>query len=429
MSEGGRGAVGLGWPGPRSTEALLLARETGAPMGPPRAGSPRGVVYHAGQGSTVVDVDGHRFVDLAAGFGALLLGHGHPRILQALTAQAETLLHALGDLYPSDTRLLFEQRLQEVLGLPEHQVILGQSGSDALTAALMTALLATGRPGLITFSGAYHGLSYAPLACLGLRPSYRQPFAEQLNPHVTEVTYPSEPEGAARSLETVRARLAEGGSGAVLIEPILGRGGCILPPPGFLAELAQVTREAGALLIADEVWTGLGRAGELLVSRAEGVEPDILCLGKGLGGGLPLSACLAHRDVMRSWSRPAEVMHTATFAGNPLAAATGLALLEALTEGELIERSSALGARFLAELREVATRLPELVEVRGRGLMLALDYGPRPGRASTEMFRLLERGFITSTGGGAREVLILTPALTIGEAELFSFLEALTEDG
>ncbi len=428
MRVSGRSVKGMSLPGPRSRELLLGARVTGAPMGPPRGELPRGLVYHAGQGSTVVDADGHRLVDLAAGFGALLLGHGHPRILEALTAQAERLQHALGDLYPSDTRLLFEQRLQEVLGLPEHQMILGQSGSDALSAALMTAVLATGRPGVIRFSGAYHGLSYAPLACLGLRPSYRESFAEQLNPHVTEVAYPSEPEGAARTLETVRGRLAEGGSGAVLIEPILGRGGCILPPSGFLRELAQLTREAGALLIADEVWTGLGRAGELLVSRVEGVEPDILCLGKGLGGGLPLSACLAHRNLMQCWARPAEVMHTATFAGNPLAAATGLALLEVLVEERLVERARTLGARFLAELRRVTAKLPEVVEVRGRGLMLAVDYGPRPGRASAEMFRLLERGFITSTGGGAREVLILTPALTIEEAELFSFLEALTED-
>src|SRR6185295_2973320 len=166
------------------------------------------------------------------------------------------------------------------------------SGADAVTAALKTALLFTGKPGVIAFEASYHGLSYAPLAASGLRASYRKPFAAQLNPHVCFVPYPRDVSDAELVLERVRFELVQSNVGAVLIEPLLGRGGCVVPPADFLPELGQLARAAGALTIADEIWTGLGRAGKLLFSLSDGFVPDLVCLGKGLGGGLPVSACL-----------------------------------------------------------------------------------------------------------------------------------------
>jgi 4-aminobutyrate aminotransferase / (S)-3-amino-2-methylpropionate transaminase / 5-aminovalerate transaminase len=413
-------------PGPLSTRALLRARTTSAPMGPAR-GVVSGVVYARASGSTVVDLDGNRFVDLAAGFGAELLGHSHPAVVEAISEQAGQLLHALGDLYPSDVRLELEARLLERLSLPTHQLILGQSGADAVCAALKTAVLATGRPGVVAFTGSYHGLSYAPLACLGLRPNYAEPFLAQLNGHVSFVPYPHDPLSADESLSLVRTALGSGEVGAVLIEPILGRGGCIVPPAGFMAELLSATRQASALLIADEVWTALGRAGAMLATHHEGIVPDLLCLGKGLGGGLPISACVGSEPIMRHWSREPEVMHTATFAGNPLSARTALITLEVLKSDGLVERSRVLGSVFLQQLKEATLALPGVVDVRGRGLMLAIDLGPRKGIASVAMMRLLERGFIVSTGGGAREVLVLTPALTVNESQLEALLGPLVE--
>jgi 4-aminobutyrate aminotransferase/(S)-3-amino-2-methylpropionate transaminase len=385
-------------------------------MGPRREPSerPTGIVYASAAGSNVVDVDGNRYVDLAAGFGAELLGHRHPAIVRALSLESGRLLHALGDLYPSDAKVGLVERLARLYPEPSARVIVAQSGSDAVTAALKTAALFTGRPGVLAFSSAYHGLGYGPLASLGLRASYRAPFAEQLNPHVVSVPYPDSLATLPQTLWEARAALARGVIGAVLFEPILGRGGVVVPPAEFLPALRELTTSYGALLVADEVWTALGRAGSMLRSVAGGVTPELICLGKGLGGGLPISAVIGRNDVMLAWQRGEEVVHTSTFAGNPLACATALATLTTLGREGLVERSAKLGLWFKQSLAAALEGVAGL-SVRGEGLMLGLDLGAGPGAASRVMQSLLERGFIATTGGGQREVLVLTPALNVAE--------------
>lgn len=395
------------------------------PILPP--GPPSGIVYATGSGSNVTDVDRNRYVDLAGGFGALLLGHLHPAIKRVLLLQSERLLQALGDLYPADAKIALLERLTRLYPEPNAKGILAQSGSDAVSAALKTAKLATGRPGVVAFNAAYHGLGYGPLAACGLRESYRAPFAEELSPHVSFVPYPASADTAASTLALCRARLLRGDVGALLVEPVLGRGGVVAPPAGFLADLQNLAREQGALLIADEIWTGLGRAGAWLSSLAEGVTPDLICLGKGLGGGLPISAVIGSDAVMRSWRRDAEVVHTATFAGAPLAASAAIATLDVLTREKLPERAAALGARYAAELRSALTGSDRVRDVRGRGFMLGVDLGEQPGAASRLMKALLAAGYITSTGGGRREVLVLTPALNIDESVLLSSVPVIAE--
>jgi 4-aminobutyrate aminotransferase/(S)-3-amino-2-methylpropionate transaminase len=397
-------------------------------MGPiPVPGPPNGIVYASGQGSNVIDVDGNRFVDLAGGFGALLLGHVHPTVQRVLTLQSERLLQALGDLHPADAKIALLERLTRLYPEPGAQGILAQSGSDAVGAALKTALLATGKPGVVAFSGAYHGLGYGPLAACGLRESYRAPFAAQLNPHVSFVPYPIDAQTAATALEQSRTHFARAEVGAVLIEPVLGRGGVVPPPAGFLAELARLARDYGVLFIADEIWTGLGRAGSWLKSCGEGLIPDLICLGKGLGGGLPLSAVIGRASMMQSWRREAEVVPTSTFAGAPLAASTAIATLEVLAKEHLPERARDLGERYLAELRASLVAVRQVREVRGRGLMLGIDLGERPGAAGAVMQSLLRSGYITSTGGGRREVLVLTPPLNIAEDVLFGSVSVIVQ--
>lgn len=415
-------------PGPSSRTWLIRHAQVAAPMGPILPpGPPGGIVYATGRGSNVTDVDGNRYVDLAGGFGALLVGHLHPTVQRVIGLQSERLLQALGDLYPSDAKIALLERLTKLYPEPGAKGILAQSGSDAVSAALKTAKLATDKPGVLAFSGAYHGLGYGPLAACGLRESYRAPFAAELSPHVSFVAYPSDQASAAQSLEACRARLRQGDVGALLIEPVLGRGGVIAPPAGFLGELRRLANEHGALLIADEVWTGLGRAGSWLSTREQGVVPDLLCLGKGLGGGLPLSAVLGKAQVMQSWRREAEVVHTATFAGAPLAAGAAIATLEVLGKEALPERAKTMGARYLAELRTALADSPQVREVRGSGFMLGIDLGERPGAASQLMRRLLQAGYITSTGGGQREVLVLTPALNIDESIFFGSIPGIVE--
>lgn len=387
---------------------------------------PGTVVYSTAFGSNVIDVDGNRYVDLAQGFGAGLVGHRHKNIQRVLELQSTRLYHALGDVYPADAKIGLMERLLELYPRPA-RVLVGQSGADAVSAALKTAALHTNRPGVIAFEGAYHGLSYGPLAACGFRDSYRRPFAEQLNQHVVFVTYPSDVESAQASLRAVEAALAQGSIGAILVEPILGRAGVIVPPDGFLSRLLELAEAHAALLVADEIWTGLGRCGAWFRSLELGVLPHLICLGKGLGGGLPISACLGDARVMNAWSQADEVVHTSTFAGAPLACATSLALLDLLKRHELPERARTLGASWLDELR-CATQGHALVSaVRGVGLMIGIELSPRfSGGASLLQRMLLERGYLTTTGGAGREVLVVTPALNIDEALLEAFTQTLS---
>lgn len=411
-------------PGEHSRTFLVRHRHAAAPMGPPRASG--GIVYATAKGANVVDVDGNRFVDLAAGFGAEILGHGHPAVQRALSLQSERLWHALGDVHPSDAKIALSERLAALHPEPGAQVILGQSGSDAVSAGLKTAVLATGKSGVIAFGAAYHGLGYGPLAACGLRTSYRAPFAAQLNGQVRFCEYPTTEPGAEATLAAVRHELERGDVGAVLIEPVLGRGGVLVPPAGFLRSLSTLAAERGALFVADEIWTGLGRTGSWLRSVSDGVTPDLICLGKGLGGGLPLSAVVGRRRWMAAWQRDEEVVDTSTFAGAPLACATALATLETLAREKLVERSARLGTTWRDAVAG-AVEGARGVSVRGAGLMLGLDFGPRPGAAVAAVRSLLERGFLATTGGGKREVLVLTPPLTIAEPLLTAATAAVAE--
>ncbi len=315
-------------PGPMSRSALARLEQVECPaFGSRRASRAEKsgaemlpIVLASGKGSNLFDVDGNRYVDLCAGFGALLLGHGPAPVLRAVAGQAERLLQALGDVYSADAKIALLERIAALHPGVSPRVLLGQSGSDAVTAALKTARLATGKPGVVAFEGCYHGLGYGPLAACGVRPSYRLPFADQLNPRVAFAPYPRGPADLDRALDAVERSLRAGDVGAVLVEPILGRGGCIVPPPSFLGGVVEAAHRHGALVIADEIWTGMGRTGAMVRSASAGIAADILCFGKGLGGGLPISACVAAEDVMMAWARDVGgdgVVHTSTHAGLP----------------------------------------------------------------------------------------------------------------
>jgi 4-aminobutyrate aminotransferase-like enzyme len=346
------------------------------------------IVYARGHGANVFDVDGNRYVDLAAGFGALSLGHAPRVVSRAVARQAQKLTLALGDVYAGDLKALLSESLAALLPARGARVMLGLSGADAITAALKSAVLATGKPGVVAFRGGYHGLSYAPLAACGLHESFRAPFESQLGSFVSFAPYPAEGEDAGRSLEVVRGVLRSGACGAVLVEPILGRGGCIVPPSGFLGELRTACDEVGALLIADEIWTGLGRSGSWLASLAarEPVLPDLVCVGKGLGGGLPVSACIGTSEVMRAWeAHGGSAIHTATHFASPLGCAAALATLKEMRTARLPARARSVGARWKNALARV---------VRG-------------------------------TGGAPGDVLTLTPPLNVDETLLSAFVPEL----
>ena len=411
-------------PGPMSRSwAARLARtecpscfEPGADQQPP-------VVYASAFGSNVVDVDCNRYVDLAASFGAILLGHQSPRPARALEGQAQRAWAALGDLYPADAKVAMLERVTSLFPSPGARALLCQSGSDAITAAIKTAVLATGRPGVLAFEGAYHGMGYASLAACGYRDSFRAPFASQLNPQVRFAPFPRDDSQLDRALQAVHQALRDGTIGAVLVEPIQGRAGCIAPPASFLPALVEEAHAAGALVIADEIWSGLGRCGALLACERVGVAPDILCLGKGLGGGLPISACVASDAIMQAWRRTPGVIHTSTFQGNALACATGVATIDAVRQGKLAQRAQQVGARFMDGLRQHFAASQVVRDITGAGLMVGIwfDTGATAHAIQEE---LLRRGYLVVTGGQSGQALTITPPLTID----FELLEGFAKE-
>lgn len=417
-------------PGERARAYLDILEETECPAFTARRARRAGqsgashdpIVWQAASGSNIIDADGNVFVDLTSGFGASILGHRDPAVAHAIRAQSEELIHALGDVHPSVPKLELLQRLKALAPMPDARILLSLSGSDAVEAALKTAILYTKRPGILAFEGAYHGLAYGPLAACGYAHEFRAPFVEQLNHESHFIPFPFDEAAVDQALERARILLRDRPIGAILVEPILGRGGVHIPPPGFLKALKALGREYGALFIADEIFTGIGRTGTLFRVEAEDLTPDLLCLGKGLGGGMPVSACIGSHEVMAAWGDPVgEAIHTGTFFGHPLGAAAALAVLDAIRDRDLAKRAYELGARFR---EKTEARIKK--SVRGAGLFIAIELG-EAGKALELMPKLLERGYIVLPAGRSASAINLTPALTIEETLLDAFVETLGE--
>ncbi|HEX2162643.1 MAG TPA: aminotransferase class III-fold pyridoxal phosphate-dependent enzyme, partial [Thermoanaerobaculia bacterium] len=332
-------AVRVAPPGPRSRELSRRIAAAEAPGINTLAGDAPSLFWQEAVGANVVDVDGNRFLDLASGFGVAAVGHRHPRVVAAVEAQSRRLLHGLGDVHPHPLRVELAERLAAVApvaaGPAGKRVFFGISGAEAVEIAVKTAVLATGRAGVVAFEPSYHGLTAGALA-LSSRPAFRGPFAAHLHPHVTRLPY-------GGPADAVAARLAADDVAAVVVEPIVGREGVLPPPPGWLPALAAACREHGTLLVADEVFTGFGRTGRLFAVQHEGVEPDLLVVGKALGGGLPIAAVVAAAETMAAWRGEGEALHTATFVAHPLACAAALAVLEVLEAESLPARAAARG--------------------------------------------------------------------------------------
>jgi len=384
------------------------------------------IFWERARGSNVEDVDGNLYLDLTGAFGVAAAGHGHPRILAAIEAQGQRLVHGMGDVHPPEIKVRLLERLQALTPWSEGRAVLATSGAEAVEIALKTALLATERPGILAFEGGYHGLTIGALSVTA-REDFRAPFQRRLSSEVAFLPFPDTSATPGRSAETLLLAIEKalrdgigGGTpiGAILIEPIQGRGGIRVPPPGFLMELMHLARQGGALLIVDEIFTGMGRTGTLFAFEAERVIPDLICVGKALGGGLPLSACLGRREVMDAWPQSeGEALHTSTFLGHPLAAASALAFLDLLESESLIERARIEGDRLLNLLARELAGLPAVREVRGRGLFLGIEL-TRAGSATEVMLDALRAGLLILPAGDRGEVIELTPPLTTTRAQL-----------
>lgn len=406
-------------PGPKSRAlAARLARVESRNV---TALDPVPIFWERAQGANLWDVDGNRYVDLTAAFGVANVGHAQPDVVRAITSQAETLLHGMGDVHPARVKVELLERLCAMYpGGGEVRGVLSTSGSDAVETALKTAILATGRAGVIAFEGAYHGLSFGALDCTWRR-DFKAPFAARLPAATRHARF--------GDLDDVRRVAAAPGPaiGAVLVEPIQGRGGERIAPSGFLRALRALCDERGWLLIADEIYTGLGRTGALFACDDEGIVPDLLCIGKGLASGMPLSACLGRAACFDAWPRSTgEALHTQTFLGHPASCAAALASLDASERFSLPARARRLGEAALERLRAKTEGVAGVVDVRGRGLMLGIECA-RPETALRATEALLERGYVLLPSGEGGRVLSLTPPLVIGEDALATACDAIAE--
>lgn len=405
------------------------------------------IVWAQARGANVVDVDGNRYVDLSGGFAVAAVGHAHPRVVAAAQRQAERLVHGMGDLFPTREKVLLGEALARVAPGELSQSILGLTGSDAVEAAIKTAMIATGRSRVLAFHGSYHGMSLGALGVSGYRSAFRQPFASFAGAREVRLPYGAcascpighTHPGCELACVSHVARVLDddtfGGEdvAAVIVEAIQGRGGDVVPPPGWLAALRKVTRERGILLILDEIYTGFGRTGRWFACEHEGVEPDLLCVGKALGGGFPVSACIGTPEVMGAWGRSTgEAIHTSTFLGHPVAAAVAVEVLDILESEGLVARAAELGRHLEDALASAVGDHPRVREIRGRGLMLGIALQDRggedaPGAGVELMQALLSRGYIASPGGATGDVLSLSPPFVITQEQLSAFVEALTE--
>ena len=406
------------------------------------------IVWERARGANVLDADGNVYIDLTAGFGVANLGHANPRVAAAVRKQSRAMLHGLGDVHPNVVKVELARRLAELAPGSGNKVIFCTSGSEAVEVALKTATLATGRHGVLAFTGGFHGLSYGALAVTD-REQFRQPFLPQLNPRVARAPYPycyrcplglTYPTCDIACLAPVEQALDSppagvGPIGAVVIEPVQGREGEIVPPPDYLPRLKELCARREVLLIVDELITGFGRTGAWFAVDHWGVEPDIMCVGKAMAGGMPIAACIARGDVMDAWAHDEpEAPHSSTFMGHPLGAAAALAVIDEMERRRIPERASSLGGWLLRRCRELQQRHDVVGDVRGLGMMVGIELvtdrqtrAPASAEASAAIRAALERGVILLAGGSRGNVLSLTPPLTITRPQLEHALRVVDE--
>lgn len=434
-------------PGPASRRlATELAKLEPAPL----FGAIDGVApiaWRRARGANVVDLDGNRYVDLTGGFGAALVGHRNRRVVSAVNRASNQLLHGLADAAPHAERANLASELSRLGPIKGGCVMFAGSGAEAIDIALKTAHLATERVGVVAFHGGYHGTGLGALRATGRR-LFRKPFEAALAPATLRIpfadcfrcpyrlTYP------ACGMACLDAALAEidawnsDGShpplGAWVVEPVLGREGIVVPPRGYLTALGRAARDRRLVVVADEILTGGGRTGRWWAGGP--LKPDVVAIGKGIAGGLPLAATIGRRSLMRVWEGDGEARHSATFMAHPLAVAASRAALAEIARRDLPARARTIGHLMKRRLSEISSRHPAVGDARGVGAMWGLDMVDDPATRTPDNWvaralsaDLAGRGYLALAGGRHGNVLSLTPPLTISERQLEGFFPALDE--
>ncbi len=398
------------------------------------------IVWERARGVHVWDAEGRKYLDLTAAFGVAAAGHGNAHVIRTGQRQMETLLHAMGDVHPHALKARLAHELSRLTfgrwRSPKGstgKTIFCNSGFEAVEAALKTAMLATNKADIIAFKGAYHGLGYGTLNATHRR-HFRAPFLAQLGGFAQFAEFPTDKKQMRESAAEIRAHLEAGGIGAILVEPVQARGGINVPPPGFLPLLRRLCNEFGALLVVDEIYTGFGRTGKWFACEHSRTVPDLICVGKALTGGFPLSACIGRADLMdAAWPlSTGEAIHTSTFLGHPVGCAMALAQIEEIRRGQLVTRSAQLGNFLLRSLKAAPGSSRFKLAFRGLGLMAGVEMLLPEGAPATlgalqVVKNLLHAGFILLPEGANANVISFTPPLTITRAQLAQTVAALSK--
>ena len=413
-------------PGPRSRELLeQQARWETDAVGYPHYFP---IAPKVAQGATIEDVDGNRFIDWVSGISVLNLGHRHPRVVAAVEEQLGSIWHALE--LPTEARVRFLRELEEALpGRLKHhaRIFFSVTGGDCVETAVNLADHAQGKRGTVAFSGAYHGVHggvvhltggrrYHATSSFGGGTVVRVPFPDPYRPVL------GADRGAAGTIAYLEHLVNDPHSGvdaisSIVVEPILGEGGYVVPPDDFLPSLREFCDRHGILLIADEVQTGLGRTGRMWAVEHSGVTPDLLCIAKSIGGGIPVSMVAYRADLVKELPRG---FHIGTYRGNPLALAAGTEVLKVLKEGDLLERTRRRGAALVERFRGFSRGHPAIGDVRGKGFMIGVEFVRDPAtraawgeRAKAMRSALFARGVLMHTAGAWDQVLRFMAPLTI----------------
>lgn len=389
-----------------------------------------------GEGSWLMAKDGRRVLDLTSGIAVLNAGHSHPRVVRAVQEQAAKLMHISTGVAAYESNIELAEELVTVTPSGLDTVFFGNSGAEAVEAAIKLARHATRRGSLITFRGGFHGRTTGAATLTSSKNTYRSGYGALLPdvfvaPYPYPVTCPITPAHdaeacAEHALAILEAMLdheipADSVAG-ILIEPVLGEGGYVAPPASFLRSLREIATRIGALLIFDEVQSGMGRTGAWFAAQRYGVTPDILLAAKALGGGLPLGAIVSSRELQQKWTTGT---HGSTFGGNPVSCAAGLATLRVIRDEGLVQRAEQLGRWTVEELAPLRPD-PHVREIRQFGAMVALELDTKAAAKAAAM-GALERDVLIITAGSHEQVVRFIPALNIAEADLRHGVRALVD--
>lgn len=397
------------------------------------------IVVERAEGCCLYDPAGNEYLDFTSGIGVTNTGHCHPRVVAAIREQAGKLLHGQANIVYSPSVLRLVAALRQVVPPELDGFFFSNSGAEAVEAAVKLARQATGRANLIVFQGSFHGRTNQTMAMTTSKTIYRvgyQPLAAGVFVAPFPYSYRYGWDDAVTSEFCLReldvllhGQTAPQETAAIIIEPVLGEGGYVVPPAGFLAALRALCDEHGILLVLDEVQSGFGRTGKFFALEHFGVRPDILVMAKGLASGLPMSGIAAPLALMQRWLPGS---HGGTYGGNALAAAAAVATIEVLLEEGLLENATARGAQLMAGLRERQAVYPFFGDVRGLGLMVGLEIGvpgrgPDPDLARRIQQACLERGLLLLTCGTFGNVIRWVPPLVVTEGQIAAALEIMDD--